>query len=78
MRPNRLKSGELIFARSIGPTVSVLLIPGVTDTATMFDFWPLILAGGTAAELGSGGGAEGRASNIRCKCRVKIDVRNER
>ena len=61
--------------------MSTLPIPGLTLTATIFDFCNFELTTGTAwgpsCVLGTCA-AEGNASRIRWRCRVKMIVRKER
>ena len=60
--------------------VSILLMPGHTLTATMFDFCTFALTTGTEDEPSSGLGncAAGSASRIRWRCRVMMMLRRER
>lgn len=62
-------------ALNSGAIVSDLLIPGDTETATIFDFWLFWLTTGTvllpSSVLGTWA-AEGKASRIRWRCRVNI------
>lgn len=61
-------------------TVSTLLIPGETVTATMLDFWSLGLTMGTVLvpSVVFGTWAAGRESRMRCRWRVNTLVRRDR
>ena len=68
-------------AANSGATTSVRLMPGDTETATMFDRWTLSLTTGIDWELTSVRGTcepEGSASRTRCRCRISIAVRRAR
>lgn len=59
--------------------VSTLLIPGETLTATILDFWAFGETTGTALDSSVlGTCAVGRASKIRWRWRVKMEVRSDR
>jgi hypothetical protein len=59
--------------------VSTLLMPGHTLTATMFDFWTVVLTTGTEDEpSGLGNCAAGSASRMCCRCRVTMMLHSER
>lgn len=61
--------------------MSILPIPGLTLTAMIFDFCNFKLATGTVRDPSLVFGtcaAEGNASRIRWRCRVRMMVRKER
>ena len=62
-------------------TTSARLIPGDTDTVTIFERWTFSLTTGMVWELTLVRGTcepEGRASNTRCKCLMRTAVRRAR
>src|SRR6266850_262478 len=72
---------RVVSAPSRGAITSVRLMPGDTDTATIFERWALSLTTGMDWELTSVRGTcepDGRASKTRCRCRMNTAVRRAR